>query len=144
MTKKLVASLVLGSVLFSLPALADDSEAYEKCMAGAKNAEAKLDCIAYEGDRLLEQMEQKFAEFKDKCKLLPANDAKDCVATADNAHNAYLDYYDKMAVPLTYLATTQGQDDAARVELNKTLNELTKAHIEMLEEGIELTKGQDD
>ena len=144
MSKKLIASVVLGSVLFSLPALADEiSLGYDKCMASAKSAEAKLDCAAYAGDYLLEKMEKNFASMKDRCKLLPSSDAKACEVAADKAQNAYIDYYDKMAVVLTYLATTQGHDDAARVGLNQTLNEITKFQGEILEAGIDLTYAPD-
>lgn len=110
---------------------------YNQCISQAKNAEDKLSCIDDAAHYLSELSDKNFAAIKEQCKTL-GKDASDCIAAADRAQNAYIDYYDKMAVIITYL--NPKQNDEGSVEINEKLNEISKfnAHITNLAPDLQL------
>ena len=132
MSKSLCSALVLGSMVLASTAFADNSAkttdtdlapGYSACMAKAKNVDDKLVCIDDAATYLNSVIDKNFAAIKEKCKST-THEPSDCMQAAQKAQEAYINYYDMMAVILTYL--NPDNSDTGMAQVNEKLNEISK------------------
>lgn len=134
MRKTLCALAAVSAVLFSGVAYAADMPpGYDRCMDRAKTFNDRLACVQEAEIYLGKQAEDTYEALKKSCS--ETENARECMAAAERAHNAYIDYCNKMAVVQGYMNNVEGNE--ARINAMGLLSAITSFHTELVQEAIE-------
>lgn len=134
MRKTLCALAAVSAVLFiGVAYAADMSPDYDRCMDRAKTFNDRLACVQEAEIYLGKQAEDTCEALKKSCS--ETENARECMAAAEKAHNAYIDYYDKMAVVLGYMSNAEGNE--SRISAMEQLSTITSFHTELMQGAIE-------